>query len=113
MSEAESAPAAGDPAGELSAVGARMAEIKAFVTEELIRDWPSPWRNEAMTNAKVGGRLGGNKEFQGLLARKRELEKELGVVYEARKMEQSEDPMGAYVTKAAEAEKAAEEAAKR
>jgi hypothetical protein len=83
----------------------RMAEIKALVTEELIRDWPSPWRNEAMTAAKVSGRLSSHKEYQSLLSRLRELQKELGVTAKPRETEEAEDPMGSYAMKLARASK--------
>ncbi len=88
---------------ELQEAEARMAEIKANVTEELIRDWPSPWRNEAMTGAKVTGRLSSHKEYQSLLQRTRELQRELGVTAKPRETEEAEDPMGSYAMKLAKA----------
>lgn len=107
MSETDqSQPASAD---DLAATEERMAQIKAQVTEELIRDWPSPWKNDAMVNAKVSGRLGGNKEFQALLAKRRVLQGQLGVAPAARQMEDAVDPMGGYanqlVREAADLEK--------
>lgn len=101
MSDTDETQAATGDAAELEALQARMAEIKTQVTEELIRDWPSPWRNESMTNAKVGGRLGGNKEFQGLLRRRRELQETLGVADAPRQLEDAVDPMGSYANRLA------------
>jgi hypothetical protein len=104
MSETdESQPGAGGGAAELEALQARMAEIKAEVTEELIRDWPSVWRNDEMTNAKVTGRLSSHKEYQTLLARQRVLQKELGVQAAPREVDEAQDPMGAYSIKLAKA----------
>jgi hypothetical protein len=90
---------------EMSQIQDRMAEIKDLTEEELIRDWPSPWRNEAMTEAKVSGRLSSHKEYQSLLQRLREIKKQLGVVAKPREMEEAEDPMGSYALKLAHAER--------
>ena len=90
---------------ELAQVASRMSEIKEAVKEELIRDWPSPWRNEGMTNAKVTGRLGSHKEYRVLLTRQRELEEALGIVAGPRIIEEAEDPMGSYAIKLAKAAK--------
>ena len=90
---------------ELADIEARMAEIKAQTTEELIRDWPSPWRNEAMTGAKVTGRLSSNKEYQTMLARLRKLQGKLGVVAKPRETEEAQDPMGSYAMKLARSSK--------
>lgn len=89
------------PQEELDAVKTRMAEIKEIVTSELIRDWPSPWKNESMVNAKVTGRLSSNRHFQVLLARCRELEAELGIRDPSRESETAQDPMGSYASKIA------------
>lgn len=94
---------------ELAQVASRMEELKVAVTEELIRDWPSPWRNEGMTNAKVTGRLSSNKEYRVLLTRQRELEAVLGIVAGPRKIEEAEDPMGAYAIKQAKSSKEEQE----
>lgn len=99
----ETQPATGSVA-ELEAVQARMAEIKAQVSEELIRDWPSPWKAEAMVAAKVTGRLGGNKEFQGLLKRKRELQESLDMPDAPRQLEDAVDPMGSYANRLSKGE---------
>lgn len=96
----------GTPQEELDAINARMAEIKETVTSELIRDWPSPWKNDAMVNAKVTGRLGSNKHFQVLLARRRELDAELGIQEPTRESETAQDPMGSYASKIAAARSA-------
>jgi len=90
---------------ELAQLQARMEELKIAVTEELIRDWPSPWRNEGMTNAKVTGRLSSNKEYRELLTRQREIEATLGIVAGPRKIEEAEDPMGSYAIKLAKSSK--------
>ena len=94
---------------ELAQVASRMGEIKEAATEELIRDWPSPWRNEGMTNAKVTGRLSSNKEYRVLLTRQREIEEALGIVAGPRKIEEAEDPMGSYAIKLAKASKEQQE----
>lgn len=100
------------PEEELAAITARMDQIKEEVTADLLATWPSPWKNDSMVNAKVSGRLGSNKAFQVLLARRRELDEELGADSYDRGIDDAEDPMGAYsiqVAKergAAEAEKA-------
>lgn len=83
----------------MEAILAKMVEITEAVTEELLRDWPSPWKNESMVNAKVSGRLSSHKAFQTLLARRRELEAQLGIIHNARQVEEAEDPMGSYATK--------------
>lgn len=100
------------PGEELAAITARMDQIKEEVTADLLATWPSPWKNDSMVNAKVSGRLGSNKAFQVLLARRRELDEELGADSYDRGTDDAQDPMGAYsiqVAKdrgAAEAEKA-------
>lgn len=87
------------PEEELEAIDAKMAEIKQAVTDELVRDWPSPWKSENMVGAKVTGRLSSHKPYQTLLARRRELEEQLGVVVGARQAEEAQDPMGSYAAK--------------
>lgn len=87
------------PEEELEAIDAKMAEIKKDVTEELVRDWPSPWKGEAMVGAKVTGRLSAHKAYQTLLARRRELEAQLGVSTGGRQTEEAQDPMGSYAAK--------------
>lgn len=87
------------PEEELDAIRAKMAEIKQVVTDELLAEWPSPWRSENMVNAKVTGRLSSHKAYQTLLARTRELEAELGIVGHARQAEEAQDPMGSYAAK--------------
>ena len=86
---------------ELAKIEARMAEIKETTLEELIRDWPSPWRNEAMTNAKVTGRLGGNRSTRPCWPRPVALRglRKLGS-RNPDEYEQSEDPMGSYADSA-------------
>lgn len=88
---------------ELTETEKRMAQIKAETTEELIRDWPSPWRNDAMTSAKVSGRLSSNKEYQVLLHRQRQLREILGVAPKQRENDEAQDPMGSYAMKIAKA----------
>ena len=95
------------PQEELDAINARMAQIKEDVTAELLASWPSPWKNESMVNAKVGGRLGSHKAFQVLLARRRELELELRIDSGPRAIEDAEDPMGSYAIKIARDKEAA------
>jgi hypothetical protein len=85
----------GSPEEELEAINARMNQIKEEVTADLLATWPSPWKNESMVNAKVGGRLGSHKHFQLLLQRRRELD------------EVGEDPMQAYANKLARGEEVA------
>lgn len=87
------------PEEELEAMRAKMSEIKQVVTDELIREWPSPWKSENMVNAKVTGRLSSHKAYQTLLARTRELEAQLGIVGGARVAEEAQDPMGSYAAK--------------
>ena len=55
-----------------------LAPTMTEVTADLLATWPSPWKNESMVNAKVGGRLGSHKHFQLLLQRRRELDEQLG-----------------------------------
>lgn len=95
------------PQEELEAVTARMDKIREEVTADLLATWPSPWQNEAMVGAKVTGRLGSHKAFQILLARKRELENQLGVKSGPRAVEDAEDPMGSYASKIARDNEAA------
>lgn len=90
------------PGEELAAIETRMGQIREEVTTELLATWPSPWKNDAMVNAKVTGRLGSNKAFQVLLARQRELQAELGTESAAKPdFEDAEDPMGSYSLKIA------------
>ena len=89
------------PEEELAAISARMNQIREEVTADLLATWPSPWKNEAMVGAKVTGRLGSHKFFQILLARKRELEEELGTETGPTEFEDAEDPMGSYAMKIA------------
>ena len=93
---------------ELAQIEDRMGQIKAETTEELIRDWPSPWRNEAMTQAKVSGRLSAHKEYQTLLVRQRKLNSVLGVTPKPRGSDEAQDPMGSYAMKLAKASNAKE-----
>lgn len=92
------------PEEELAAINNRMAEIKAEVTADLLASWPSPWKNDSMVNAKVGGRLGSHKAFQLLLQRRRELDELLGTDSAPPPMEDGEDPMQAYANKMARGE---------
>lgn len=89
------------PEEELAAISARMDQIKEEVTADLLATWPSPWKNDSMVNAKVSGRLGSNKAFQVLLARRRELDEELGADSYSRETDEAQDPMGAYSIQAA------------
>lgn len=95
------------PAEELAAVNARMAEIKEEVTADLLATWPSPWKNESMVAAKVGGRLGSHKAFQLLLQRRRELDEELGTDSTPQQIDNGEDPMQSYANKLARGEEVA------
>lgn len=92
------------PEEELAAINARMNQIKEEVTADLLASWPSPWKNESMVNAKVSGRLGSNKAFQVLLARRRELDEELGTDSAPKPIDTGEDPMQAYANKLARGE---------
>lgn len=98
------------PEEELQAIKVKMSEIKQAVTDELIRDWPSPWKSENMVGAKVTGRLSSHAPYQTLLARQRELEAQLGTVPGPRQVEEAQDPMGSY---AAKIRKSREEGAER
>lgn len=95
------------PEEELEAINARMNQIKEEVTADLLAAWPSPWKNEAMVSAKVGGRLGSHKAFQLLLQRRRELDEELGTDSTFAPIDTGEDPMQAYANKLARGEEVA------
>ncbi|MEX0790460.1 MAG: hypothetical protein WD178_06750 [Actinomycetota bacterium] len=95
------------PAEELAAINARMDQIKEEVTADLLATWPSPWKNESMVSAKVGGRLGSHKAFQLLLQRRRELDEELGTDSTSKPIESAEDPMQSYANKMARGEEVA------
>lgn len=95
------------PEEELEAINARMNQIKEEVTADLLATWPSPWKNESMVNAKVGGRLGSHKHFQLLLQRRRELDEQLGTDSAPAPVEVGEDPMQAYANKLARGEEVA------
>jgi hypothetical protein len=95
------------PEEELEAINARMDQIKEEVTADLLASWPSPWKNESMVNAKVGGRLGSHKHFQLLLQRRRELDEQLGTDSTTAPVEVGEDPMQAYANKLARGEEVA------
>lgn len=97
----------GSPEEELEAINARMDQIKEEVTADLLASWPSPWKNESMVNAKVGGRLGSHKHFQLLLQRRRELDEQLGTDSASAPVEVGEDPMQAYANKLARGEEVA------
>lgn len=97
----------GSPEEELEAINARMDQIKEEVTADLLATWPSPWKNESMVNAKVGGRLGSHKHFQLLLQRRRELDEQLGTDSTTAPVEVGEDPMQAYANKLARGEEVA------
>jgi hypothetical protein len=97
----------GSPEEELEAINARMDQIKEEVTADLLATWPSPWKNESMVNAKVGGRLGSHKHFQLLLQRRRELDEQLGTDSTSAPVEVGEDPMQAYANKLARGEEVA------
>jgi hypothetical protein len=97
----------GSPEEELEAINARMNQIKEEVTADLLATWPSPWKNESMVNAKVGGRLGSHKHFQLLLQRRRELDEQLGTDSAPAPVEVGEDPMQAYANKLARGEEVA------
>ncbi|MEX2587460.1 MAG: hypothetical protein WD602_05630 [Actinomycetota bacterium] len=101
------------PEEEREAINAKMAEIKEAVTEELIRDWPSPWKSENMVGAKVTGRLSSHKAYQTLMARRRELDAQLGIVGAARQAEEAQDPMGSYAAKIRKSREEPEEGAER
>jgi hypothetical protein len=92
------------PEEELAAINARMDQLKEEVTADLLASWPSPWKNEAMVGAKVSGRLGSNKAFQVLLARRRELDEELGTDSSSKPVDPGEDPMQSYANKLARGE---------
>lgn len=96
-----------NPEEELEAINARMNQIKEEVTADLLATWPSPWKNESMVNAKVGGRLGSHKHFQLLLQRRRELDEQLGTDSTTTPVEVGEDPMQAYANKLARGEEVA------
>ncbi len=53
---------------EIAGLRRRMDEIKAEVTEDLEKNWPSPWRGGDAVNAKVSARLSGHTDYQSLLA---------------------------------------------
>lgn len=95
------------PEEELAAINTRMAQIKEEVTADLLATWPSPWKNDAMVSAKVGGRLGSHKHFQLLLQRRRELDEQLGTDSSSPPVEVGEDPMQAYANKLARGEEVA------
>jgi hypothetical protein len=95
------------PEEELDAINARMNQIKEEVTADLLATWPSPWKNESMVSAKVGGRLGSHKHFQLLLQRRRELDEQLGTDSAPAPVEVGEDPMQAYANKLARGEEVA------
>jgi hypothetical protein len=97
----------GSPEEELEAINARMNQIKEEVTADLLATWPSPWKNESMVNAKVGGRQGSHKHFQLLLQRRRELDEQLGTDSAPAPVEVGEDPMQAYANKLARGEEVA------
>lgn len=97
----------GSPEEELEAINARMDQIKEEVTADLLASWPSPWKNESMVSAKVGGRLGSHKHFQLLLQRRRELDEQLGTDSTTAPVEVGEDPMQAYANKLARGEEVA------
>lgn len=100
----------GSPQEELAAIIARMDQLKEEVTADLLATWPSPWKNESMVSAKVSGRLGSHKAFQVLLARRRELEEQLGTENAPRAVEDAEDPMGSYAINIARQREAAKKA---
>ncbi len=95
------------PEEELEAINARMLQIKEEVTADLLATWPSPWKNESMVSAKVTGRLGSHKSFQVLLARRRELDEQLGTDSGPRANDDAQDPMGSYAIKIARDREAA------
>jgi hypothetical protein len=59
---------------ELDAVCLQLDVVRRTVALEVESTWTSPWKSPDTVDAKVRARLAGNKEYQALRARKRELE---------------------------------------
>ena len=62
---------------ELAKLRERMAVIKQEVTDEVNRNWVSPWRTPATFTLKVKTRLTGNEEYRSLQNRVRDAQASL------------------------------------
>ena len=59
---------------ELDAVCTQLDGVRRAVALEVESTLTSPWKSPDTVDAKVRARLAGNREYQALRARKRELE---------------------------------------
>ncbi|HZS21290.1 MAG: hypothetical protein JO296_01690 [Pseudonocardiales bacterium] len=62
---------------EVTKLRERMAVIKQEATDEVNRNWVSPWRTPAMFELKVKTRLTGNEEYRSLQNRVRDAQASL------------------------------------
>jgi len=60
---------------ELEAVRAELDALRRTVAADVDSTWTSAWKSPDTVDAKVRARLAGNKEYQALRVRIRELEK--------------------------------------
>jgi hypothetical protein len=62
---------------EVTKLRERMAVIKQEITDEVNRNWVSPWRTPAMFELKVKTRLTGHQEYRSLQNRVRDAQASL------------------------------------